>query len=151
MAFGFRRLLISMACAAAGWWVCSIARADTPTSQDATSRYGLFNWLDHNSTYGAGWYPEPFRVDEGDIDNELRADYEHDQGHGTISHQLHAEIEKSFGVVTVEVEGYYDINTHAIGGGQHAQDQGFGNVDLGIRTPFWQYVSPKGFFDTTFG
>ena len=131
------------------------ARADGPTSAAASdtgsTKYGLFGWLDNRSTYGSGWYPEPFRVDEGDIDNEIRFDYEHDQGHGTVDHQVHGEVEKSFGVVTVEVEGYYNIDTEAGSNGTHMQTQGFGNIDLGVRAPFWQYVSPQGTFDTTFG
>ena len=129
------------------------AHGETSTTfvADASANYGLLGWLDHRSSYGTSWYPEPFRVDESDVDNELRLDYQHVQGRGTVSHELHAEIEKSFGVTTIEVEGFYDINTQSLGGGRHGQDQGFGNIDLGVRTPIWQYVSPSQFFDTTMG
>ena len=122
------------------------------SSIDADStRYGAFHWLDSRSTYGTSWFPEPFRVDESDIDNELRLDYQHNQGHGTVDRGLKAEVEKSFGVATIELEVPYDISTTATGGGRHSQTQGFGSLNVGVRTPFWQYVSPNGVFDTTFG
>src|SRR6266404_9557656 len=44
------------------------------------THYGLFNWLDHRSAYGQGAFPEPFLVDDSDLEvNELRLDWTHIQ------------------------------------------------------------------------
>ena len=41
----------------------------------ASTRYGLFNLLDHRSQYGLGVLPEPFLVDDSDLEvNEFRLD-----------------------------------------------------------------------------
>ena len=114
-------------------------------------RYGLFGWLDRRSIYGQGWFPEPFRVDESDVDDELRVDWEHDEAKGGVTNTVLSEIERSFGLTTVEIEVPYLISTQALGGSRHGQVQGFGNVSLGARTPVFQYVSRDGFFDSTVG
>ena len=47
--------------------------ADEPIA--ANTRYGWFNGLDHRSSYGQGVYPEPFLVDDSDLETgELRLD-----------------------------------------------------------------------------
>ena len=47
----------------------SSARAD----ESSASRYGLFDGLDHRSIYGQGYFPEPFMVDDSDLEpNEAR-------------------------------------------------------------------------------
>src|SRR5260370_27093620 len=41
----------------------------------ASTRYGPFGLLDHSSQYGLGVLPEPFLVDDSDLEvNELRLD-----------------------------------------------------------------------------
>src|SRR5947209_5322151 len=72
----------------------TLARADTPapatlpavSGENGTgdTRYGPFNLLDRRSRYGAYWFPEPLRLDETDVDNELRFDWQHDQGRGAV-------------------------------------------------------------------
>jgi hypothetical protein len=40
------------------------------------TRYGLFGLLDHRSSYGQGVFPEPFLVDDSDLEvNEARLDW----------------------------------------------------------------------------
>ena len=119
--------------------------AETTTS---STRYGLFDALDHGSSYGSGLYPEPFLVDDTDLEvNEARLDYLHTAGPGN-SHvdNIHAEVEKGFGQLTLELEG--NLERDSVSG---AGSTNFSNVDLGARYPVYQIVDPKGLWDTTFG
>lgn len=121
--------------------------ATASTTGNPSTRYGLFNGLDHRSSYGQGFYPEPFRVDDTDLETrELRLDYTHtasDSDHGDV---VHPELEWGFGNLTVELEARY---VRDVTGGQ--KESGMDNVDLGARYPFYQYVSQNSSFDTTFG
>ena len=50
----------------------------TESNGSASTRYGLFGWLDHRSGYGQGVFPEPFLVDDSDLEtNEARLDWLH--------------------------------------------------------------------------
>ena len=125
----------TVASTAAGTWVAS------------SSRYGLFDGLDHRSWYSQGDFPEPFLVDDSGLEiNEARLDWLHLKSGSVKSDIVTAEVEKGFGNMTLEVEIPYE---HDSDSGTIAQ--GIGNIDLGARYPFLQYVSPDGFFDTTFG
>jgi hypothetical protein len=45
----------------------------TLSNTSAGTRYGLFDLLDHRSVYGQGVFPEPFLVDDSDLEtNEAR-------------------------------------------------------------------------------
>ncbi len=121
------------------------AKASPATSGD--TRYGLFNGLDHRSTYGLGVYPEPFLVDDSDFEpGELRLDWLHTEAPGQKDDVLHGEVEFGFKMLTMEVEFPYE---RLVSDG--VASVGFDNVDLGARYPFYQYVSQNGLFDTTFG
>jgi hypothetical protein len=124
--------------------------ADAQTNLQAAApdtRYGLFNWLDHRSVYGQGAFPEPFLVDDSDLEvNEARLDWFRTKVHSATGDEVTAELEKGFGVVTLEAELHYERAAEA---GQVVD--GIGNIDLGARAPFYQYVSGNGFVDTTFG
>ncbi|MBV8351584.1 MAG: hypothetical protein JOZ21_04850, partial [Verrucomicrobia bacterium] len=64
----------------AGYQVAPASTGTGPseTVQPAGARYGLFDWLDHRSAYGEGVFPEPFLVDDSDLEtNELRFDWIH--------------------------------------------------------------------------
>jgi len=120
--------------------------ASTTLAQPDT-RYGLFNGLDHRSWYSQGDFPEPFLVDDSGLEiNEARLDWAHTKAGSQHSDSATAEVEKGFGLLTLEIEVPYerDASPDRIA-------QGIGNIDLGARCPFYQYVSPKGTFDTTFG
>lgn len=120
-----------------------------------TDRYGPLGLLDHRSIYGQYWFPEPLRADESDVDNEIRADYFHAENHSRQFDSMRAEIEKSFGLMTIEISpGYESDRTSSIDPitGEKTRDteEGFTNIEIGARVPFYQYVSPGGRFDSTF-
>ena len=122
------------------------AQTESPASA-ADTRYGLFNLLDHRSSYGQGVFPEPFLVDDSDLEvNEARLDWAHAKGHDTTGDEVTAEIEKGFGLLTVEAEFHFERDVDA-----GAVSSGIGNIDLGARYPFYQFVSKNGFMDTTLG
>src|ERR1700730_9044739 len=74
------------------------ARAPIPAS--GPTRYGLFDLLDHRSIYGKDWFPEPFRVEDTDVGNQFRFDWEHDEGKGFVRDIVNAQVQKSFGLFT---------------------------------------------------
>ena len=111
------------------------------------TRYGLFNGLDHRSYYSQGDFPEPFLVDDSGLEiNEARLDWVHTKAGHQHADTVTAEVEKGFGNLTLEIEVPYERNYDA-----GAVSQGIGNIDLGARYPFYEYVSRSAFFDTTFG
>jgi hypothetical protein len=130
--------------------------ADNPTAPPPTAisssvapdtRYGLFNWLDHRSSYGQGAFPEPFLVDDSDLEiNEARLDWVHTEANDLKGDEVTAEVEKGFGLLTLEAEFHFERDVDA-----GDVSQGMGNMDLGARYPFYQFVSANGFIDTTFG
>jgi hypothetical protein len=120
-------------------------KADDAPAPD--TRYGLFNWLDHRSDYGQGVFPEPFLVDDSDLETgELRLDWLNTAAGSAHSQIGTAEIEKGFGLLTLELEVPYEYDS---AGG--AATQGFDNLDLGARYPLFQFVSRNGLVDSTFG
>lgn len=151
---GFNRV-VRISCAAL-WIALSAAnsvRAGTMTSDQAPSiaapstRYGLFDWLDHRSAYGQGVFPEPFLVDDSDLEvNEARLDWLHTKRNDQHSELVTAEVEKGFGLLTLELEIPYERDVSA-----GSVSEGVGNIDLGARYPLYQYVSGNGFIDSTFG
>ena len=142
-------LLIGCVCGVASAFLPAALQADELVSTPAPgTRYGLFNGLDHRSEYGQGAFPEPFLVDDTALEvNEARFDWLHTRAGGN-SHSDHfkAEVEKGFGLMTVELEVPYvrDSSDGEI-------TKGFANIDLGALYPFYQYVSPHNLLDTTFG
>jgi hypothetical protein len=113
------------------------------------SRYGWFGLLDHRSGYGLGVFPEPFLVDDSDLEpNEFRLDWLHTKAGGTHSDMFKAEIEKSFGIVTFELEVPFERDRDGAAG---QTTKGFDNVDVGARLPIYQFVSNSGFIDNTIG
>lgn len=111
------------------------------------TRYGLFNGLDHRSSYGQGVFPEPFLVDDSDLETrELRFDWLHTANGADHSDNAKAEIEYGFGLLTLELEVPYERD---VADGMTAS--GLANIDVGARYPFYQFVSKHDFVDTTFG
>lgn len=132
---------------ASGILTAALFSAGADDSSVANSRYGLFNGLDHRSVYSQGNFPEPLLVDDSGLEvNESRLDWQHRQTGAAKSDVVIAEIEKGFGNLTLELGIPYE---HDSADGQVAQ--GIGNLDFGARYPFYQYVSRRGEFDTTFG
>lgn len=112
-----------------------------------STRYSLFNLLDHRSSYGQGAFPEPFLVDDSDLEgNEARLDWFHTQGNDQESDIVKAELEKGFGLLTLELELSFERDKVA-----GMLSEGIGNINLGARYPIYQFVSGNEFLDTTFG
>jgi hypothetical protein len=122
-------------------------RESSVAASSTNTRYGLFDWLDHRSAYGQGIFPEPFLVDDSDLEpNEARLDWLHTKGNNQQSDSAKIEVEKGFGLLTLELELPYQRD---VSDGQTSQ--GFGNISLGARYPLYQFVSGNGFVDSTFG
>ena len=134
-----------------------LAALPDPSASASGDRYGPFGLLDHRSAYGQGPFPEPFLVDDSDLeDNESRLDWLHTNGSNARTDLTTAEIEKGFGPLTLEVEVPYEKDTSlgvdpATGRGTRTVVEGMGDVDLGARIPLYQFVSASGLVDTTYG
>lgn len=135
-----------------------LARAtDVGGSPLANQRYGPFGAFDRRSMYGKGVFPEPFLIDDSDLEvNEARFDWFHQESSGQTGNFIRGEFEKGFGLMTVELEVPYIYNTQrdfepALGHSVRTTSQGFDNVSIGVRNPLLQYVSDDEFVDTTFG
>ena len=144
-------LLLSLACGVtssfAGSPTTDQLSSGTIVKPSENTRYGLFGLLDHRSEYGQGVFPEPFLVDDSDLEvNEARLDWFHSGAANSHSDQVTAEVEKGFGLVTLELEVPFERS--GVGGNVV---EGFDNIDLGARSPVAQYVSPDGFIDTSVG
>ncbi len=121
--------------------------APVSTEPPAGTRYGLFDWLDSRSAYGLGVFPEPFLVDDSDLETgEARLDWLHTEAGGSKTDIIHPEVEKGFGLLTLELEIPYERD---VSDGQTTE--GFDNIDVGARYPLYQFVSPGGLVDSTFG
>ncbi|MGA8656186.1 MAG: hypothetical protein WB586_08550 [Chthoniobacterales bacterium] len=124
--------------------------AGVASSDEATpsgTRYGFFGLLDHRSSYGEGAFPEPFLVDDSDLEvDEARLDWLHTKANDQDSDLVTGEVEKGFGLLTLELEVPFerDVSNGAV-------SEGIGNIDIGARYPAYQYVSGNGFTDSTFG
>jgi hypothetical protein len=111
------------------------------------TRYGPFGVFDHRSNYGEGVYPEPFLVDDSDLETgEFRLDWLHTKANDRHTDLFTGEIERGFGLVTLELEVPVERD---IDSGNKVS--GFDNVNVGARAPIYQYVSPSGLINTTFG
>ena len=66
------------------------------------------------SAYGQGVFPEPFRVDDSDLEvNEIRLDWLHTKASNQYSDIAAAEIEKGFGLLTLELKAFYERDASA--------------------------------------
>jgi hypothetical protein len=128
-------------------WTNRLEAEELNSASSAGTAFSRFFHLDPRSAYGQEAFPEPFLVDDSDLEQgEFRFDIFHTQGKGQQSDSVKAEVEKGFGLLTVEIEGPYERDVVA---GQVSR--GAGNIDLGVRYPIYQSVSANGRFDSTFG
>jgi hypothetical protein len=121
--------------------------AATGSAATQDTRYGLVNGLDHRSWYGQGNFPEPFLVDDSGLEeDETRLDWLHTKANSQQTDVASVEVEKGFGLLTLELKVPFE-RTASPG----ETSQGMGNIEVGGRHPFYQFVSATGFFDTTLG
>ncbi|MGA3170498.1 MAG: hypothetical protein ABSE62_05740 [Chthoniobacteraceae bacterium] len=115
------------------------------TSTD--TRYGPFDLLDRRTDYGQDVFPEPFLVDDSDLEtDEFRLDWLYTGASSQHTDLFTGEIEHGIGPVTFELE--VPVERDAEGG---KIVSGFDNINPGVRAPLYEYVSPDGFINTTFG
>jgi hypothetical protein len=133
--------------------LASPAFPDSTAPDDLATRYGPLNLFDSRSAYGQGVFPEPFLVDDSDLEqNEARLDWFHSEAHDSQTDVITGEIEHGFGLLTLELEVPFerdsslDPTTNT-----HTTLQAFDNPSLGARAPLFQFVSPDNFFDNTVG
>ena len=112
------------------------------------SRFGLFNFLDHRSGYYTDSFPQPLIVEDTSLEEtELELNYQHTAaGDQQRSDVLSGEFQKSFGVTTFELEVPYQRTSDS-----DDSSRGFGNIEVSVRAPLYQFVSNRGTFDTTAG
>jgi hypothetical protein len=119
----------------------------TNSAPGSDPHYGLFDWLDHRSSYTQEVFPEPFLVDDMALeDNELEFTWLHTKGGGQQSDTGTVEFQKGIGLLTLELSAPYERNVAL-----DQTTQGVGNLELGARYPLYQFVSADRFVDATFG
>ncbi len=122
--------------------------ADTNSLVAPDSRFGLFNGLDHRSAYYQDFFSQPLLVADTGLeeDGEFEFGSLHTQANGQRNDIVTAGVQKSFGLLTLELAVPYERHSDA-----DDVSQGIGNIDLEARCPLYQFVSVNGFFDTTLG
>jgi hypothetical protein len=70
----------------------------------------------------------------------------HTEAGNAKSELVTAEVEKGFGLLTLELEVPYERDSNA-----GDVSQGMANIDVGARYPLYQFVSATEYADTTFG
>ncbi len=122
--------------------------ADTNPLAAPESHGGLFNWLDPRSAYYQDFFPTPLLLEQTSLEKEGEVELTslnteaNDQRSGIYT----VQVEKSFGLLTLELEVPYERDLDA---GEISQ--GIGNINLSARYPLYQFVSANGVFDTTLG
>jgi hypothetical protein len=122
--------------------------AGTHSTMAAEAQDGLFGWLDPHSAYRQEFFPQPLLVDDTclETDGELELNSLHTQANGQRTSIVSAEVQKSFGLLTLELGVPYERDAEA-----GDVSQGIGNIEFGARYPVYQFVSARGFFDNTLG
>lgn len=124
-----------------------VTLAGTNSLVAPNSYYGLFNWLDHRSAYYREFFPQPLLVDDTGLeDGEVEFGSLHTQANDQRSDIVSIGVQKSFSLLTFELAVPYERDSDA-----DNVSQGIGNINLSARYPIYQFVSAKGFFDTTLG
>src|SRR5438132_6451017 len=114
----------------------------------------LLTPVNPNAMYGKFWFPEPLRGPEMDVDNELRLDWFHAERLHLRSDEVKAELEKSFGLLTLEAEAPYQRDEETArdpltGRQTRSRAEGIGKIELSARYPLYQFVSPGNDFEYT--
>jgi hypothetical protein len=124
------------------------------SSETPAGRYGPFGLFDGRSEYGTGFFPEPFLVDEGDLDKEIVFSWLHQEGKGNVTDVVSGEVEWSFGLATIEVEVPWERDTFqdfdpVTGRSQTDRTEGMDSIQVTVRHPVWQYVNDAETVDNT--
>src|SRR5271154_875751 len=115
-------------------FINSVAKADdddralTTTNSPAftSPHYGFLNWLDPRSAYNQEFFPQPLLVDDTGLeDGEVEFSYLHTKANDQHSDTVTAEVQKSFGLLTLELSVPYEWMADS-----DDSSKGVGNVNL---------------------
>lgn len=131
----------------------STAKADAD-DQPATKswdpqqpRFGLFDWLDHRSGYYQDAFPQPLLVQDTSLEEtEIELTYLHTGAGQAKNDVISGEVQKSFGVLTFELEVPYQRTSDS-----DDSAKGLADIEISARSPIYQYVADNGWFDNTTG
>jgi len=132
------------------------APVSLPAANTESSRY-CFDLLDHRSSYGDDFFPDPFIGPEFDSERQIELDYLHGEKRGVRDDEVDAGFQWNvLGQTTIAGEFGWDseheVNLHT-GSGRNGDEShnssGLENVDLAVYHPLFQYVSKGGVFDYT--
>jgi hypothetical protein len=140
--------LFAVACIHLTAWADDDDTATTNSWTPQNSRFGLFGVLDHRSGYYQDSFPQALLLDDTSMEpeGELEFSYLHTSAGDQRTDTESAEVQKSFGVATFELEVPYERASDS-----DDTVQGVGNIELNGRCPFFQWVSASGCLDTTIG
>ena len=112
------------------------------------ARFGLFDGLDRRSAYNHEFFPQPLLVDDTSLeqDGELEFYSLNTRANAQHSDTVMAGVQKSFGMLTLELEVPYEHESDS-----DDSAQGLGTIELSARYPLYQFAPATGFFDTTLG
>jgi hypothetical protein len=131
-----------------------------PTTDASSGRY-FFGLLDHRSSYGKDFFPDPFLGPEFDIEKQLEFDYGHGEKRGYRNDEIDAGFQWNvvgqlmvagdFGWSNQHDSGSVGDSGGDDGGGSATNSNGSGvdDVTLAVYHPVFQYVSEDGSFDYT--
>src|SRR5438045_681751 len=109
--------------------------------------------LNPQSRFGLAWFPETLRAPEMDLEfQELQVNWFHAEKKGRQIDEVKGEFEQAFGSFTFEIELPYLRDAQAAfesETGRRHKDEGLSRVEMGLRAPLFQWVSPDGFVDYT--
>jgi hypothetical protein len=125
-------------------------------SSIASDRY-FFDLLDHRSSYGNDFFPDPFIGPEFDSERQIELDYLHGEKHGIRDNEIDAGFQWNvFGQTTIagefgwESEHHIPLHSGADGeSDEPGNSNGLENVDLAIYHPLFQYISKSALLDYT--
>src|SRR5262249_18387707 len=95
---------------------------------------------------------EPLRAPEMDVDDELRLDWFHSEASGKQGDEVTLELEKSFGLLTLELEAGYEREAESgidpdTSLAFRERSEGIGAMEISARHPIYQWVSDDQVFD----
>jgi len=112
----------------------------------------FFNLLDGRSSLGKDFFPDPFVGPQFDVETQLELDYSHAEKRNVQSDQVDGEFQWNvLGELTVSAAlGWeHQAVSSDTPGGAVDDPSGFGDVDLAISHPLFQFVSQDEFWDYT--
>src|SRR3954469_6602589 len=97
-------------------------------AQSEPTRYGPFGLFDNRSKYGGNWFVEPLLSDEVDAEQELRLNWFHSARSSNHADEVSLELEKSFDLLTLEIEAAYSREVESEEG-QRQRSEGVGPIE----------------------